>query len=196
MNEHAESSPQTPSPAAPPHVEVPAPPVPRMRPRDGGAFSPRYKSPILAAVLSMAPGLGQVYIGYYRPGFVNIVIVLSLILLGASEALADATPGIVFFIIFFWLYNMIDAGRRAAYYNQAIQGEADVALPGALPTAGGSGSILFGLALIVGGGVLLSNTAFGFSLRWVESWWPLAPIGVGLYLAGRSLLERGGGGHA
>jgi hypothetical protein len=187
MNVHAESSPQTPSPA---------PPTPRMPPRDGGAFSPRYKSPILAAVLSVAPGLGQIYIGYYRQGFVNIVIVLSLILLGVGEVLGDGTPAIGFFVAFFWLYNMIDAGRRAAYYNQAIQGEDDVALPGALPTAGGSGSILFGLALLVAGGILLSNTAFGFSLRWVESWWPLAPIGVGLYLAGRSFVERAGGDHA
>ena len=186
MNVHAESN----HPAPPPEAYAASPS--RAPLRDGGAFNPRYKSPILAAVLSMAPGLGQVYIGYYRQGFIHILTVLSLILLGVSGVLGNGTPVIIFFIIFFWLFNMIDAGRRAAYYNQAIQGEEDLVLPGALPSAGASGTLLFAFALIVGGAVLLSNTAFGLSLRWVESWWPLAPMGVGIYLLARAVLDRMG----
>ena len=154
------------------------------------AFSPRHKSPVVAALLSLAPGLGQVYVGYYLQGFVNIAIVLTLITLGASNTLGDATPAVGFFVAFFWLYNIIDAGRRAAFYNQAISGERDVELPGSLPTAGAGGSVLFGLGRLVAGGVLLSNTAFGLSLDWVEAWWPLAPMGIGVYLLGRSMLDR------
>ena len=32
---------------------------------------PRRKSPVLALVLSLMPGLGQVYVGYYNQGFIN-----------------------------------------------------------------------------------------------------------------------------
>ena len=44
----------------------------QMRMRD-----PRSKSPALAAILSMMPGLGQVYIGYYQRGFVHILVIAS-----------------------------------------------------------------------------------------------------------------------
>jgi hypothetical protein len=144
----------------------------------------------VAALLSLAPGLGQVYVGYYLQGFLHIAVVLSLITLGVTEVLGPATPAVGFFVAFFWLYNIVDAGRRAAFYNQAIQGESDLPLPGSLPTAGSGGSVLFGLGLLVVGAVLLSNTAFGLSLQWVEAWWPLAPMAIGAYLLGRSLLER------
>ncbi len=33
-----------------------------------------YKSPVLVGILSFLPGLGQVYVGYYRHGFIHGLI--------------------------------------------------------------------------------------------------------------------------
>src|SRR5207247_139430 len=61
---------------APPYVRATtmAPPQPRLR-------DTRSKSPALAAVLSMMPGLGQVYVGYYQRGFVHAAVVATLVTL-------------------------------------------------------------------------------------------------------------------
>lgn len=156
---------------------------------DARTFNPRYKSPVLAAVLSVVPGLGQVYVGYYTHGFIYILTVISLIALGSSDVAGNVmSPALGFFVGFFWLFNIVDAGRRAAYYNHAVQG-GDVPLPGALPTAGG-GSTVFGAVLVVAGGILLAHTAFGMPIDWIERWWPVAPIGVGAYLVFRGVAER------
>ena len=155
-----------------------------------GAFSPRYKSPILASVLSCVPGLGQIYIGYYAVGFIHAAVVVSLIGLSATNVFGDASPILGLGALFFMLYNIIDAGRRAAFYNLRVQGMDDLPLPGDLPTAGSGGSGLFGVILVVVGVIALTNTAFGLSLSWVEDWWPVAPIGVGAYLLVKSMAEK------
>ena len=48
---------------------------------------PRRKSPALAAMLSLVPGLGQVYLGYYQQGFINILVVAAIIAYLASSAM-------------------------------------------------------------------------------------------------------------
>jgi TM2 domain-containing membrane protein YozV len=45
---------------------------------------PRRKSPLFATFLSAMPGLGQVYVGYYQRGFINAVVVGTLIALLTS----------------------------------------------------------------------------------------------------------------
>lgn len=171
---------------APPVV----PPPPATRPAAGLVFDPRHRSPLLAAVLSAVPGLGQVYSGYYQRGFVHILVIGSLISLMASGAMDPLLPLMGLFLAFFWLYNMVDAARRATFYNEALAGRAQIDLPRDFPTPGLHGSLVGGVTLVVFGAVLLSNTLFRVPLDWLEDWWPVVLIGFGLYLAYKGLRER------
>jgi len=152
-------------------------------------FDPRSKSPALACVLSLMPGLGQIYIGYYTRGFVHIVVVATLITILANDP-GPLAPLFGLFLAFFWLYNVVDAGRRAAFYNQALRGALPMDLPKdlTLPTAGGS--ILGGLALVGAGALLLARTRFDVSLVWLREWWPLVPILAGVYLLVQGIRSR------
>jgi hypothetical protein len=153
-------------------------------------FDPRRKSPFLASFLSCMPGLGQIYVGYYQVGFIHALVVGAIIVTLAQGALDQMAPFLGFFLAFFWLYNVIDAGRRAAHYNQALEGESGLELPKDVVTLGRSGSLVGGLFLIVIGGILLANTVGDIPLDWLEDWWPLAPILFGIYLVGRAIKER------
>ena len=48
-------------------------------------FDPRRKSPALAAVLSVIPGVGQLYIGYYVRGFA-VAAIFGLTVISADPA--------------------------------------------------------------------------------------------------------------
>jgi len=187
--------------AAPDYGQAQQPlPPPRGRVRQEGwirdrfhPFDPRSKSAGLACFLSLMPGLGQVYVGYYLRGFVHVVVVGSVIALLASGTFREITPILGIFLPFFWLYNIVDAGRRAALYNEAMAGSESLPVPpeAGLPATGGS--LVAGLALVGVGFIFLANTAWGVSLQWIEDWWPVAPIMGGLYLVIRSLQERSKG---
>ena len=175
MTHPAEEFPaQAPAGPAPPA----ATPVPALSP---ALNDPRRKKPFLATVLSAVPGLGQVYVGYYKQGFTNaitVALLISFLTLGITPLMPLA--GI--FLGFFWLYNIVDAGRRASLYNQALAGGGDIELPDSFQAPSLGGSLAGGIALIAVGFVLLSNTLFGVSLEWIESWWPVALVGLGGWL--------------
>jgi hypothetical protein len=187
------------TPETPPATQ--APPVGDTSPRGGvppqtltrerfQPFDPRRKSPILASILSLMPGLGQIYVGYYRVGFIHILVVGSCItLLNAMDGDGIA-PLLGFFLAFFWMYNLIDAGRRAALYNLALEGGQSIDLPGDIPQPKMGGALLAGLILIVAGFIFLTNTLFGLSLEWIEQWWPVAPMAIGLYLVVRWMMDK------
>jgi ABC-type nickel/cobalt efflux system permease component RcnA len=186
---HAPEQPSTPPPAQ-------EPPPPQAQARNwrpsfsAAAGDPRRKSPILACILSVIPGLGQVYVGYYKLGFIHMAVFASTMAVAASDPATPLIPLIIIFSIFFFLYNIVDAGRRAAFYNQALDGMAGVELPTdmSLPTPGGS--VAGGVVLIAVGLILLSNTAMDIRLDWLEDWWPVAPILLGAWLLWRGMQER------
>ena len=141
---------------------------------------PRLRSVALATLLSLVPGLGQVYLGYIQQGFINALTVASLITLLTVDA-GTFTPLLALFMAFFWLYNIVDANRRAILLNQRVLGLA----PGELPEDASpalQGSVFGGLILIVGGVLALAHIRFGLSMAWVERWWPLAIVGLGIHL--------------
>jgi len=183
MNSHEDSAtPRTYESRPQPRTEdlgaLPAQPTPR---RD--YFNdPRRKSPVLALLLSLMPGVGQIYVGFYQQGFTNALIVASIIALLASGVVARAEPLFGMFLAFFWMYNVVDAWRRAVFYNNALAGIGPATLPEDFTMAGGRGSLAGGLAMVVVGGVLLSNTLFGVPLEWLERWWPVAFLVVGGWL--------------
>ncbi|NKB33446.1 MAG: hypothetical protein GKR91_10145 [Pseudomonadales bacterium] len=150
------------------------------------ATDPRRKSPLMASFLSLMPGLGQVYVGYYKRGFTNVLIAGSVFtfLVGTQGQTALNPLGIIF-LLFFEFYNIIDASRRATMYNLALDGVEQMILPDDMSEGvfnGNRGSFLGGAILIVFGIVALSNTAMGFSLEWLEEWWPVGPLLLGVYL--------------
>jgi TM2 domain-containing membrane protein YozV len=150
---------------------------------------PRRKSSLFAAFLSLMPGLGQVYVGYYQRGFIHAIVVSTIIALLASD-IGPLTPLAALFLAFFWLYNIVDAGRRALLYNEALAGRTGIELPEDFKTPGLQGSIPGGLAIVAVGGVLLSHTLFGVSLQWLNDWWPAALIAFGIYLVAKSVMSR------
>jgi len=164
----------------PPHVAIAA------TQRD-----PRAKSPAAACVLSAIPGLGQIYVGYYLRGFVHAVVsalLFSVLVSGSADELL--LPLLLVLLVFFWLYNVIDAGRKAMLYNEALAGNPAIELPEDLKLPGVGGSILGGLVLVAVGSILLTHTRFGLSLDWVADWWPALGILAGLYLLGKGVHER------
>jgi hypothetical protein len=175
--------------AAPPATPRAAYEPPRTR--RGGDFwhseDSRRKSPILAALMSLMPGLGQIYLGYYQQGFFNILVIGGLISL-VNHGARGLEPLVVMFLVFYWLFNVVDASRRALLCNQALDGIGAVSAQAvALP---GKGSLPGGIVLIAAGMILLTNTVWGFSLEWLERWWPGAFVLGGAYLIGSALIER------
>jgi hypothetical protein len=143
---------------------------------------PRRKSVLLATILSALPGLGQVYVGYYQHGIVNIVAVGTLITLITRRWLHQLEPLLVMFLMFLWAYNIIDAARRASLYNQSLMGLRPMDLPENQATPDWRGSLVGGAALVVLGLVLFTNTMFGWSLYWIEQWWPMGFVAFGGWL--------------
>ena len=172
------------TPASPPSARY-IPPVRAVAPHR------QRKSPLLACLLSLLPGIGQVYVGHYKLGFLHNIVFASTIMILSMEIEAIG-PLFGIFLAFFFVYNIVDAGRRAALYNLALEGAEGIELPQEmdvkLPSFGGS--LAGGLALMVLGVLLLTNTLWGMSLAWVENWWPVAPIMMGAYLVVKAAQER------
>jgi cell wall-active antibiotic response 4TMS protein YvqF len=158
-----------------------------------GMRHPRSKSPAVAAILSAMPGLGQVYVGYYQRGFIHAVVVAGLIAVMNTGTVEPLMPLFGLFLAFFWMYNMIDAARRASLYNDALAGNPSIELPEDFKSPGLRGSLFGGATLVLAGFILLLHTRFGVSLDWVNEWWPVAPMIFGAYLLVRAVQQRGAG---
>ncbi len=139
-----------------------------------------YKSPLLASLLSCFPGLGQIYIGYYQRGFTHAIIV-AVTITALAGGIGGLTPLFGLLLAFFWIYNIIDAGRRASLYNQAVDGVESIEMPQDIKLGGG-GTIAGGGLLIAIGAVLFLNTRFDMSMAWLQEWWPLGVVVLGAYL--------------
>lgn len=148
------------------------------------------RSPLLACVLSIVPGLGQVYCGYYQIGFLHAIVISVLLTVLAWGRLGPATALFSVFMAFFWLYNMIDAGRRATLVNEALAGRGNFELPQDFTAPGLRGSLVGGAILIVVGLLLLARTLFGVSLEWLGDWWPVAIVLFGGYLIFKARQEK------
>ena len=121
------------------------------------------KSPLVAALLSCMPGLGQIYVGYYQQGFINMFVVAGTIATLASSFMQGAEPFFGVFLSFFWIFQMIDANRRAHHYNRVMAG-------------------LGGGVLVILGILFIMDLNFDVSMQWVENWWPLILVLVGVNL--------------
>ena len=185
--------------AAPAPPTAPAPPAavhaPYAAPA-GAAAGRQRKSPVLAGLLSLMPGAGQIYVGYYKLGFIhNIIFGMNIAFLAAvNPSFSRLLPAASIFLAFFVIYNIVDASRRATCYNLALDGVEGIELPSlndaSLPFQNLRGSVGGGVILIAVGAILLSNTLLGVPLDWLAAWWPVAPLGLGVHLLAKGLKER------
>ena len=180
MIEPTQTIEQPPQPQAPIPDQVPE--AAEQPPRTSIANDPLRRSPFLATVLSFMPGLGQVYVGYYQLGFVHAIVFSVILALLATGDLGPLIPLLSVFLGFFWLYNVVDAGRRAILVNEALAGRGSFELPKDFTAPGLQGTLLGGGILVAIGLLILARTLFGVSLEWIESWWPVAIVAFGAYL--------------
>lgn len=190
----------TPQPESDPHApaQVPAPapyPVPAGA-RSDYFRDPRYKSPMLAAVLSLMPGLGQVFLGYTRLGFIHAGTIAVFISLMSSNRLGLLEPAVGIFMAFFWLYNLVDAYRRALLLNEAISRMETPELPDGFGAVSFGGRLAAGIVLIFVGMLALLNLRFNISLAWLEQWWPAGLVLLGVYLVARAVKDRSAQGES
>ncbi len=163
--------------------------APYLRPRDYYR-DPRLKSPILAGLLSLMPGLGQAYLGFTRLAFIHGLAASTLVALMSTNRLGDLTPFVGFLMFFFWLYNLVDAHRRAILVNDLVLRAEQPELPDNLGNLGRGAKIGFGLAFLAFGSLSLLSTRFGVSFAWLERWWPAAFILLGLWLLVKAMKDR------
>ena len=121
--------------------------------------------------------------------FINILVIAALITLLAND-LGPLTPLAGLGLAFFWLYNMIDAGRRATHYNMLLQAEAGAVFPEDIDFYNAGGSRAGGIVLIVLGFLFLMNTRYRWDFRWLEEWWPLGFMFLGAYLIYKDMQAR------
>ena len=161
---------------------LPVPPLPAPDRRDRYVDDPRRKSVMWAVLLSVMPGLGHVYVGYYREAFRAIAVVCIIGMMLSTNMFHRVEPPVVMFLVFFILFTIVDAGRRASLYNQALAGLRPMDLPEDMVLTPGRGSLVGGVALVILGLIFFTNTMFGWSLQWVSRWWPLAFVAGGAWL--------------
>ncbi len=141
------------------------------------------KSPTLAGFLSLMPGLGQAYVGYYKSGFIMLLVVAGTISLLDRHEHGGAAPFLGMFLSFFWIFNIIDAVRKAKLYNRHLAGVETIAAPTDSPLAGG-------IILLIAGLLLTLTITFDLDLEFLEHVWPLALLGAGIYLIWRYARTR------
>lgn len=193
-------APPQPQSQVPPQPQPQVPPQPQSQAHSAPAASraprqrdPRARSAVLAGFLSLFPGLGHVYLGYYRRAFLHVLVFVLTIGILDSQGFTDLHAIFGPFLGFFYLYTLIDAVRRARAYNLYLEGLESVTPPDDIGLGDFQevrGSIYGGVAVVAIGFLLLLNTRFDVSFDWLQDWWPLLLIGFGAYLLRKGLRER------
>ncbi len=141
-----------------------------------------FKSSAFAVILAFfLPGLGHIYLGFYKHAFTIILVGAALISMLASGDMEGLVPLMGIMLGFLYFYQIFDAGRRASLYNRVLEtGQMglmaeNIELPEMNPFFGG-------VILVVLGIVALGSTVFDISLAWMTDWWPAALIVVGAWM--------------
>jgi hypothetical protein len=149
-----------------------------------------YKTPFLAGFLSgIIPGLGHIYAGFFREGLM-IPAVLAVLIVTISTEIEGLLPVAIVGLVFTYFFGIIDAVRRTQAYNLALDNDGKAPEIQGIEFLGSRGSRVGGIVLIVLGGIIFLNLQFDFSLAWLEDWWPLGMIALGVWLVMKSNTER------
>ncbi len=137
------------------------------------------KSPALAGILSIFPGVGAIYNGQIYKGFLFIIIFAFLITIQGHAV----QPFVALMLAAFVLYAIIDAVQTAKSINRrALGGEEVEELKEEVPQVVKSGSIFWGIVLLALGVLfLLANfEVIDYGTLW--DFWPVAIIVIGAKL--------------
>jgi hypothetical protein len=185
MNENPTAAPPaTPPPPASGAAAPPFPPPPAVPPTPAaGALPtvyPRVKSPGLAGVLSMFPGLGHLYLGLYQRAFAFAgAFILSI---GFASHRAGEFFGPL--VAFIWFFAIIDAVRQAHAINRGYVVESGfVPEPQLRRAITGSAGLTWGIILVGLGVLWLIDRNMDIDWSFMETWGtPSALILLGLVL--------------
>lgn len=139
------------------------------------------KSPGFAGVLGIFPfGVGALYNGQYTKALLHLVIFAGLV---HMQGRGGGQPFIGLLLAGFIVYQFFDNIQSAKAINAAAAGQAPaVAGVQELPEISSSGSIFWGIVLIVLGAVLILANFEVIRYETLVDFWPVAVIVVGLKL--------------
>lgn len=141
------------------------------------------KSPLLALLLSVFPGLGQVYNGQPAKA-----LIFFFGWVAAIYGTAQISPfPFAFLIPFVYFYNLVDAWRSATFINQRVMGGQPA------PEEETFESPWWGASLLAVGLLLLLNNLGWLRLSAAAQWWPLIMVVAGGVFVWASLKRRQGG---
>lgn len=144
------------------------------------------KNPGLAALLSLFPGMGNVYNGLYLRGITFFLIIVSLI------GITTGGHGHELFgmaVAFFWLFNVIDSYRQATLINYGYAQDLGLLDMPKVPRAGQGGIVAGVLLTLIGIAAVLDRYTI-IDYDWFFQLWPFALVGVGVWLIVASFRGR------
>ena len=154
-----------PAAAAPPPVTAPTPAVPP--PAPAPVIVAEKKSPALAGILSMFPGLGHLYLGLYQRAFAFA----GAFILGIGFASHRAGEFFGPLIAFVWFFAIIDAVRQAKAINRGYVAEAGFAPEQTLRRAAtGTAGLTWGVILVGLGVLWLVDRYVDIDWSFMETW--------------------------
>lgn len=142
------------------------------------------KNPALAGLLSLFPGMGNIYNGLYMRGVTFFLIVASLM------GIADEGPELFgFAAVFFWAFNVIDAYRQATLINYGYAQDLGLVDLPRHPRAS-QGGLAAGILLALIGLFAISERYFYIRLDWLFDLWPFALVLLGGWMIWASVRDR------
>lgn len=149
-----------------------------------GTVYPEAKTPMLAAILSVVPGLGNIYNGLYPRGIAFFLIQVALINFAVRANDDQEVALLVPSFIFFWLFNVFDAYRQATLLNLSGQG---VSVP---RPANVGGPLGIGIVLVIIGMIGIADRYLGIYIWDILEHWPIGLLGFGGWLIWRATVAR------
>ncbi len=163
------------------------PPVPPALPTAVAPPAVTRKNPGLAALLSLFPGMGNIYNGLYLRGMTFFLVIASLI--GIVSRRNHGEELFVFSIFFFWLFNVIDAYRQATLINYGYAQDLGLTDLPRHPRAS-QGGIAAGTLLTLIGLIALADRYLDIRLDWIFDLWPFVLVAGGLWLIWSAVRDR------
>ena len=145
------------------------------------------KSPILAAFLSILPGLGNIYNGLYRRGVTFFLAYVALFGLALTQGDGPHLAFLIPCTVFTWFFNVFDAYRQAILINYGYRDDVD----GAKLSMKGWG-LVPGIVLVAVGVYGILDQYFDISWDLLFDQWPWLLILGGGGLIAQHYRERVG----
>jgi len=140
------------------------------------------KSPVLAGIFSaIFPGTGAIYNGSYLKGILFIIIFAGLV----SVQSQGGQPFVGLLLAGFYFFQLIEAineAKRISATGETGSGATRVSVGAELDISRPSGSVSWGIILILLGGLFLLANFDLISYDSLIDYWPLVLIGLGLKL--------------